>query len=291
MQAPFTDSGSGTGRIATLHRLAEQAVEHLVNDPRVEAAIIVGSAAHGIVDEVSDVDIMIYINEYFTEEEIQDYQEQAKASGGGIYGANPEHGFGVWPCMNGVKIDLAFNMIPNMEELIDEVLKNHSLENDFHLIVRGIRNSHVIHGREFIETWLNRMNDFPEALAEKMVKENLRVSPLWIARDMCAGRNERVWFPELALEYLKRNLWVLCGLNRQFYPGKVKGFRHVAEGFAIAPKNYAERTESVFGTEPAIATEILRDLVLDVYDLVDTHMPAIETAQARSWFLTDVVCR
>ncbi len=291
MQSPFMESGAGKDRITELRSIAEQAVADLKADPRVEAIIIVGSAAHGVVDHVSDIDIMLYINEYFSEEEIKERQEQAKASGGGVYGENPEHGFGIWPCIGGVKVDLGFNMIPNMEELVDEVLKKHTLDNDMHLIVRGIQNSTTLYGEEFIARWKERMNNFPEELAQKMIKEHLRVSPLWVARDMCAKRDEKIWFPELALEYLKRTLWVLCGLNRQYFPGKVKGFRNVVRTFAIAPENYIERAESIFSRTPVDAINTLRELVLDVYQLVDEHAPEIETATARKWFLTDVVCR
>ena len=285
------ESGKGMNHITKLRSVADKAIADLKEDPRVEAIIVVGSLAHGQVDQVSDIDIMLYINEYFSDEEIKELQEQAKASGGGVYGANPEHGFGIWPCIDGVKVDLGFNMIPNMEELIDEVLKNHTLDNDMHLIVRGIRNSSTLYGHEFIARWKERMNNFPEELARKMVQEHLRVSPLWVTRDMCAKRNEHVWFPERALEYITRSLWVLCGLNRQYYPGKVKGFRNVASGLTIVPENYIERTESVFSNTPIDATDILKELVLDVYNLVDTHMPKIKTTDARKWFLTDVVCR
>lgn len=294
MHSPFPESGRGTPQSEGYPRLldiAERIAEDFRDDPRVEAAILVGSMARECVDRVSDIDLMLYINEYFTEEEVSREQEQAKASGGGVYGANPEHGFGVWRCVGGVKVDLAFNMVSNMEALINEVLVNHTLENDMHLITDGIQRSKVLFGEKLIAQWKERMHRFPEDLGTKMITEHLRVSPLWVARDMCAGRNERVWLSEMMLEYLRRSLWVLCGLNGRYYPGKLKGFEQVVGTLDIAPDSFVRRAHALLGSDPDATITTLAGLVPDVYDLVDRHRPDIDTSAARAWFLTDVVCR
>ncbi|MGE3802508.1 MAG: hypothetical protein AB7H80_15940, partial [Candidatus Kapaibacterium sp.] len=242
------------------------------------------------VDQVSDIDLMLYLREGFTAEEIVRENKRAIDSGGNIYGGTPEEGFGVWRCVNGVKVDLAFNMIPNVEALIAEVLEKHTLENDFHLIVDGIQRSAILGGDKLIKGWKDRMNDFPEPLARKMVETHLRFSPLWIARDMCAGRNEHIWFPELLLEYVRKMLWVLCGLNRRYYPGKLKGFDYVAGTLSIAPENFSSRVESLFSDSPETALTTLSSLVTETHDLIDREMPDVDTTKAREWFAAKVVC-
>ncbi|MCB0714229.1 MAG: nucleotidyltransferase domain-containing protein [Ignavibacteriae bacterium] len=289
--SPFIESGSGVPLSTQLQNLASQVAAEYLADSRVEGAIIVGSVARGVVDQVSDIDLMLYLREGFTKEEIERENQRAIDSGGNIYGGTPEEGFGVWRCVDGVKVDLGFNMIPNIEELIVEVLENHSLENDFHLIVDGIQRSAILGGEELIAKWKDRMNAFPEPLARKMVETNLRFSPLWVARDMCAGRDEHLWFPELLLEYVRKMLWVHCGLSRRYYPGKLKGFGYVAGTLSIAPENFRSRVESLFSDPPEAAISTLSSLVTETHDLIDREIPEVDTTKAREWFAGKVVCR
>ncbi len=289
--SPFVESGVGSDRKTGLREIASKIAAEFRDDPRIEGMAIVGSVARGSVDRVSDIDLMLYLRGEFSQEEIDRENRKAVDSGGNIYGGTPEEGFGLWRCVDGVKVDLGFNMIRKIDELIDEVLVNHSLENDYHLIADGILRSATLKDEGLIEGWKTRMSDFPDGLARKMVESNLRLPPFWISRDMCAGRNEPVWFPELLLDHVRRMLWVLCGLNRRFYPGKLKGFDYVAGTLAIAPKNFRERTASLFSERPESALDILRNLVQDLYDLVDRKMPEVDTAKAREWFAGEVVCR
>ena len=287
----FPRSGRLSDDAIHLQSIARQIADEYLSDSRVEGAVVVGSVARGLVDQVSDIDLMLYLHEGYSEEEMKRENQRAIDSGGNTYGGTPEEGFGLWRCVEGVKVDLGFNIIANIEELINEVLENHSLENDYHLIVDGIQRSAVLGGEELVGGWKERMNDFPEKLARKMVESHLRLTPLWVARDMSAGRDEVIWFRELTLEYLRRLLWVLCGLNRRYYPGKLKGFAHVAEGLDIAPADFRTRAESLLNDSPTHVLTTLTDLVTETYDLVDREMPEVETAKAREWFWTKVVCR
>jgi len=53
----------------------------------------------------------------------------------------------------------------------------------------------------------------------------------------------------------------------------------------IAPPDLATRLKGIFFVEPLTAIQETRKLVLDVYDLVDKHMPTVDTQEARKLFL------
>ena len=287
---PYVESGSGSYPKTGMQQLAMRIAAPYLADPRVEGGAVVGSVARGVTDDVSDIDLMLYLREGFSEEEREQEVQRAIASGGNVYWNNEEQ-FGLWLCADGVKVDLGFNMIPEIEEIIADVTENHSLDNDSHLIVDGIQRSLILGGEKLIGGWKARMNRFPEELARKMVSSNLRLSPLWIARDMCAGRDEEIWFRELLLDYTRKLLWILCGLNRRYYPGKLKGFAHVAATLTIAPQNFLERVEQMLNTPPRQAVPLLDSLVTEVYNLVDREMPEVDTGKVREWFWGEVVCR
>ena len=149
----------------------------------------------------------------------------------------------------------------------------------------------VLYGQEFLAGWMERLSMFPEELAKKMVESHLRLSPFWVVRDMCAKRDEKLWFPELMLGYVRKLLWILCGLNRRYYPGKLKGFAHVVSTLQIMPEDVHKRVESLFSDTSDLALRTLYGLVLETYDLVEKNMPEVDTTKARAWFEGTVVCQ
>lgn len=288
---PFTDAGSGGSTYTRLLSIAKGVAAEYARNPKVAAVMVAGSVSRGIVDAVSDIDTSVYLHEPFTQEEFEAEKERAIASGGALYGGDEKEGFAFWRCVEGVKYDIGCITLEQTEEIMTEVLEKHTVENDYHLIADGILKSIPLYGEEVIQGLQRRLADFPDALAQKMVESHVRVTPFWVTRDMCAGRDERVWFAELAVEHIRHLLWVLCGLNKRYYPGKVKGFAHVAEELEIAPKDFLHRAEKIFKIEPTDAASILKDLVEETHDLVALHMPQVDVATARERFATPVACR
>lgn len=283
-RSPFVEGGSSGGRLERLLSIARGVAAEYAANPKVAAIIVAGSVSRGIVDHVSDIDTSVYLHEPFTKEEFEAEKERAIASGGALFGGDEKDGFALWRCVDGVKYDIGFGTLEQSEEIFTDVLEKHSLDGDSHLISDGILKSIPLHGEGIVAGWKKRLAEFPVGLARKMVETHVRVSPFWVASEMCAARNERIWFPELALDYVRHILWVLCGLNRRYYPGKVKGFALTALELPISPRNFLHRTEHLFRLHPNDAVIILKELVEEVHDLVEEHMPEVDVAKAREWF-------
>ena len=79
-------------------------------------------------------------------------------------------------------------------------------------------------------------------------------------------------------------LGMLMGLNRVYYPG-LKWMRRLIGDMTIKPEHFGERIQQVFQAEPLAAMAILRDLMVETYDLIDAQMPEVETTDARLAFL------
>jgi len=76
----------------------------------------------------------------------------------------------------------------------------------------------------------------------------------------------------------------LMGLNHIYHPG-FKWMDHLIGEMQIAPPDLATRMKGMFFVEPPTAIQEIRKLVLEVYDLIDKHMPTVDTQEARKLFL------
>lgn len=291
LHAPFIDGGSGGETHGRLLSIARSVAADYARHPKTAAIIVAGSVSRGVTDSVSDIDTSVYLHEPFTKEEFERELNRAVDSGGALYGGDENNGFALWRCVEGVKYDIGFITLAQTEEILTEVLEKHTLENDCHLIADGILKSIPLYGETIIEGWKKRLADFPDALAKKMVETHIRFTPFWITRDMCAGRNERVWLAELALDHIRNLLWILCGLNRRYYPGKLKGFAQVAVELPVAPANFLHRIEQLLRLQPVEAAAGLQSLVEETYDLIDRHMPEVDSSVPRERFATRQACK
>jgi hypothetical protein len=77
-------------------------------------------------------------------------------------------------------------------------------------------------------------------------------------------------------------LAVLAGLNRKYFTTfQFKRMRAFCDELTIAPPNLAERIEALFASDHRAAVEEAEQLVRETLDLVDRHMPEVDTANAR----------
>jgi len=78
-------------------------------------------------------------------------------------------------------------------------------------------------------------------------------------------------------------LLVLQALNGQYHY-KFKWLDRVLDELVIAPRDLRERLARVHTTDVADGAATLRDLVEDVYGLVETHLPEVDVDRLREVF-------
>ena len=79
-------------------------------------------------------------------------------------------------------------------------------------------------------------------------------------------------------------LGVLAGLNRVYYSTfQFKRMRTFIEGLAIKPDNLHERLEAMITSEPAEAIRVMEGAVRDTVELVDEHMPELDTSRSHRY--------
>jgi hypothetical protein len=84
------------------------------------------------------------------------------------------------------------------------------------------------------------------------------------------------------VEAAQNLLGVLSGLNRLYYSTfQFKRMSRFINQMAIAPENLAAQLEDLFHEERHIAVHQLEALVGETVELIEIHMPQIDTALAK----------
>ena len=84
------------------------------------------------------------------------------------------------------------------------------------------------------------------------------------------------------MESAQNILGVLSGLNRLYFTTfQFKRMHRFIEQMTIAPSNFGDRIENLFQLEPSVAVIELEALVRETVELVELHMPQVDTSTAK----------
>jgi len=264
--------------------LARRIVARLAEREWLGAAMVAGSVAYDEADSFSDVDTLLFTTRPLTLEEMEAERREAERSGGGFYAGTPEEGFALWRVEEGIRCDLSYGQVEPTEQLIAEMIEQPSTNSTTQLIIGGFQGGIPLHNPEWIDAWQQRASNYPEALARMMVEENLRQQPCHIWRGMGAARGDRLFLNEAFLRLVDRLVGVLCGINRVWHPGKIKGLHRTVAQFSLAPPAFESRIDALFSSTLHDAVETAVHLVEEVWTLVEQQMPEVDVAGARARF-------
>lgn len=265
--------------------IARKVAEEHAQNPNVCSIFVAGSVARGLADANSDVDMSIVLKTPMDADFIAKERQRAADSGGGFYFEIPDGaGFGIYRYVDGVKVDNGFYTVGFYEEAIRSVIDRHELDDlNVQLMIRGIRSSKPLYGADIVQRWIEWTDDYPGELQQKMIKQHLRFTPLWILRTMGVQRNDPFFLYEHFIENQKKILSVLYALNREYHPNKFKGLRATVEPLSIQPRAVLRRFEALFHLPLTDAVDDLERLMFETLDLVDQHCPDIDTKPTRAW--------
>ena len=272
-----------TDRNQYLLELVKRNVKAYIANPKTKAVMVTGSVAEGLCDEYSDCDVCLYYNELPSEEELQLARQQNQGSELlGILGNRQEGAFGESFLVNGVECQFAHATISQWEKEISSILEAFDVQSP---IMKGMSGTLVgipLYGETLIQQWKAKVANYPAGLAKTMVEHYLKFPAIWGMQDKLAKRDTTLWYYQLLVESAQNLLGVLSGLNRLYYSTfQFKRMSRFIEEMEIAPENLAPRLEGLFRHEAHIAVNQLEALVQETVDLVEIHMPQVDTSSAK----------
>ena len=253
---------------------------------RAAIAVLGGSVAQGVADRWSDIDTIVYWDEID-----RDWLETPRAAENGDRFTWVEHYPGN-ACLEqyrfgSVKADVAHVRLGWLDELIDGTLSGESFDTTSLDVLRGVQESIVLFGEERYEPIRARVLEYPDALRRALVEANLRVTPSWIYDGMGRDRGDLVVFYEYVLATMRQVVGMLAGLNRVYVaPEKLKRVGVVVGRMELTPPDAAARLDALLDLPREQVRAELDDLVGCTFDLVEEHLPDIDTTRARQlWSL------
>lgn len=266
-----------------LLKLAQRVAEPYRQLPQLHAMIVTGSVADGNADVYSDLDLIAYYDALPSDDELAAARQRNKAENFVWFVHAREEGtVADMYDVQGVQCQLMHNTIAAWEQQMCLIFEQHEVATPLHKAMSGVQKSIPLHGAELIAQWKAQIARYPEPLARAMVEHHLQFFPLWGLQAYLDTRDALLWRYQMLLEAAQNILGVLAGLNRRYYTTfQFKRTRHFTAELAIAPVNLADRLEYLFQADPGLAAAELERLVQEVAELVERHMPEVDTSGAR----------
>lgn len=263
-----------------LQDLARRCAAPFIANPACQAALLAGSAAEGIADRFSDIDLIVYW------EAFPDAATREAARGGAPVrwqiGADADARLIEALDVEGVEVQIAQVSIAAWEEDMAAVLERLEVDSPLQKALDGLLKGLPLHGEDRIAHWRG-LAVYPDALARAMIERHLDLFPLWALPHRLAGDDAVLWRHQLLVESAHKLLAVLAGLNRRYFsPFQFKRLAPFCAGLEIAPPRFAERIRALFAAPPERAFDALAELVAETIDLVEAHAPPIDTSGVRA---------
>ena len=267
-----------------LIKLAEQITAPYTQLPTLKAAMITGSAAKGLADSYSDIDMTMYYEADLPSEEA--LTAIREGLGGSerrwVIGDRAEGGFAEAYGLHGIEVQIGHTLIDKWEETIDFVQRAEEVETTAQKALEGTLACKALYGEPYIERWKAKIANFPPELAQVMVEKNLQFFAVWGLEPHFRTRDATIWYHQILVETTHRLVAVLAGLNHLYFTTfQFKRQRRFIDQMQIKPANFADRLDNLFRLGLAASLHELEVLVEETVALVETHMPQVDTSAAK----------
>ena len=265
--------------------LARQNAASYMVIPQVKAIGIAGSVARGEADAYSDIDMSIYCKELPTEEELKLAYKQNQGTDYRVYADEHEDGALVEQYfVQRIKCDFGHVTIERFEDDIKKLLEEYDPNNIMLKVLEGIVDMVPLYGDQLIEQWKVKVANYPDRLAQAMVRKNLQFRPLWVLKNYGVKRGDVLFLTDELQQAVKKIIGVILGLNRFYHPvnsAPFKGIDNLINKMTIVPPNLLFRLKQVLREEPQTGVNQLGELIEEIFALVEKHMSQVDTTEAR----------
>jgi hypothetical protein len=246
------------------------------------AILLTGSAAKGVSDAFSDLDLILYYENPPSANDLEAVRATLPVSDVRV-SADHETGSTMERyVLQGVECQVAHLPVAQWERDMAAVLDACEPATLVEKAIIGLLEGIALHGDDLITRWQERAASYPEDLARATVEHYLRFFPLWLVAEQWRTRDATIFYYQMLVEVSINLLGVLAGVNRRYYSSfQFKRLHHFAGALPLAPGRLADRLDEMFALDPVDASMAMERLVAETILLVEAHMPAVDTASAR----------
>ncbi|QLE54043.1 DUF4037 domain-containing protein (plasmid) [Nostoc sp. C057] len=268
--------------------LAQKIAPAFIANPKVEACFVFGSAALGISDQYSDLELAFIWSQLPSVEDLQATAQSVGVKGWEIepYGAAKQAWLEQFYLYD-MKVEAGHWARDTINSIVIDVVECYDVSQNGLVFEKqatafNLQHAIVLYGEDIIKHWQNRLSHYPEELAVAMVQKHLKFRP-FDGQQILTERFEIPMLYENNCTIVRWLLNLLFGLNRIYHPG-FKWTRYFVEEMNIKPPDFFSRLERVFQSDAASGTRELRQLSEETFDLVEKHLPRVDLTQQRETF-------
>lgn len=272
--------------MTTAHAAHLEGVARRVAAPFVElgavAALVAGSVAEGLSDEWSDIDLILFYDSLPAAAQLAEARD-------GLGGINPVPLGGsvdagayleqFW--LDGVACQLVHQTQAAWQAQAATVTEALDVDTPVQKAFIGLHEGIVLHGHDVVAD-LRSAAVYPDALAVAMVERHQGVFPLWRVSGSIAARDCALWVHAEAVTGVQHLLAILAGVNRVWFSSfQLKRVHRLETMFEHSPDRLADRIDELLVMAPTDMAAALRQLVVEVVDIVERVMPAADSSRLR----------
>lgn len=271
-------------RISLAHKIAPAFMANL----EIQACFVFGSAALGISDQYSDLELAFVWSQLPSTEELQAAAHSVGVEGWEIepYGEAKQAWLEQF-YLHGMKVEAGHWAQRTMDCIVTDVVEHYDVSQnglvfEKQAIASHLQHAVVLYGEDLINHWQNRLTPYPEELAVAMIQKHLKFRP-FDGQHILTDRLEIPMLYENNCAIVRWMLNLLFGLNHIYHPG-FKWTRYWIEVMNIKPVECFARLERIFQSDAVSGTHELHQLVEEVFDLVEKTLPQVDLTQQREIF-------
>lgn len=251
-----------------------------------DAVLLVGSAANGLADAWSDLDLLMY---WPTLPDAAIRQQIAERIGGSditlddttdgdfaLQSQGDTYRLGT----NALKIDITHKTRASVEALIADVTLQHDL-NEIKLgVLNGFMGGMAITGHGLISQWRDQIGDLPLEMIQPLLDRYLKLTAYDLVL-MIVRRGDVLFGRELITTWCRNILMALHVINRQYPPVRPKHLAALCSTMTYHPPNLADRIQAICDAPTNEALHIAKPLIEETLNLIAEHGYDVSAAQER----------
>ncbi len=277
-------------------------------DPKVGAVALGGSVARGWADQHSDIELFVFWHEPPSDADRFNAVSRAKgrvdvwwshppatSEYQQIFAATHGRMGQVWPYeddewsehfyVRDVDIGVSGFLRSTVEQYLADVVDGFDTTERKHILLAAIVSGVSLRGAAQFAQWQARAAAYPAELAHAVVAQQLAGDTDWWDCEKLAERDERHLLYPLLSHMVQRIGRMLLALNRCYLPDpRLKWLDRLIPAMPIKPTGCSTRLQSLYRVEPVAAVHEMQQLFEETLDLVDNHLPGVETTFARQWY-------
>lgn len=262
--------------------LARELAGHYSSRNGVRMIVLGGSSSRGTADAFSDLDIIVYWDEidvdWLEAVPLGELNGERKwvSRMGDVDVYIESYYFGT------LKVDFGHITMDLWRQEVEGVLEKFDTDPGAQQSLAGFLGSVALHGEELVEEWKERVSDYPDGLADRMLRENRRFYVPGYLVNQALNRGDIISYYDGLTRMLKNLLGLLAGLNRVYMSvDEPRWGEYYLEQMDIKPVDTWARMKAVLTAEGPEAVAVLDGLIADVIELIAQHRPDIDLTRTR----------